>query len=147
MNRIDNVGLAAEHLVAATLTNGGWFATLMPSATFPDIDVMARKDGFKPISVQVKGTRIGRGAVLFGSSSTKLRCAADLYVFVKGAVPGFTHAGWQTYVMTAADFRTVVQTNAQFHYVRIQDAYNAAYLDAWEKVAAISTPIQEMGAG
>jgi hypothetical protein len=136
--REDNVGLAGEFATAAALTNAGWFAALMPSATFPGIDLMIRKHGCRPLSVQVKSTR-ARSSILLGKPGQPPNVAADVFVFVRCAQPGFSPS-WEFYVLTAADVRASIQTNPHWHYIPGRLAFAAEHRDAWRKIDSLAQP-------
>ncbi|MBR0671159.1 hypothetical protein [Neoroseomonas soli] len=147
MRKEDNVGLAAEFAVAAYLTNAGWFAAMMPSSTFPGIDIMARKAGYEPVSVQVKASRKRGQFFVIDSSATRVNGAvpdvpAQIYVFGANEAPGFNSA-WSFSVMTREEVRACMKCDAGGSYVPAAAVRDPANVDAWSKMALAARPIAE----
>lgn len=138
----DNVGLAAEFAVAGYLTNAGWFAALMPSTSFPGIDIMARKHGFEPVSVQVKATRKVRTFFVIDSRATRDNgaepdVAAQIYVFAVNTTAGF-NGSWTFAVMTRDEVRACMKRDAGGAYVPAAVVREAANHEAWSKMMVVA---------
>lgn len=142
-SREDNVGLAAEFAVASCLTNAGWFATVMPSTTFPGIDIMARRHGFEPISVQVKATRARRSFFVIDKGATQAssrlpETPARIYVFASNPEPGFGTA-WTFWVMTRDEVRqSTSRPGRTGTNITARQACTEAHRNAWWKIESVA---------